>query len=110
MKRRQRPSDEATARFGENLMICRRRTRLSQEELGFRVGMHRNQISDLERGQHFLGMDAAVRLAGSLGVSVEEFVAGLAWTPGYTVVVAGEWGVTDPGPAPLPRSAERPSE
>ena len=37
-------------RFGENLMIHRKRARLSQEELGFKASLHRTEISQLERG------------------------------------------------------------
>ena len=36
---------------GEELMILRRRRKLSQAELADMVGIHRNQIGRLERGE-----------------------------------------------------------
>jgi transcriptional regulator with XRE-family HTH domain len=105
MSRGLRPTDEATGRFGENLMICRRRARLSQEELAFQAQMHRNQVSQMECGQYFPGVEAAVRLAGCLNVLVDDLVAGLKWTPGYTIVVPGKWGVAD---SVVPMSLSKP--
>lgn len=97
MSRSVQVTNEAARRFGENLMIFRRRADLSQEELAFRAQMHRNQVSELERGVRFPGVEAAVRLASCLRVSVDDLVAGLTWTPGYTIVVPGKLTLADPG-------------
>jgi transcriptional regulator with XRE-family HTH domain len=53
-------------RFGENLMIYRKRAGLSQEELGFRASLHRTEISQLERGVRLARIDTLVKLAGAL--------------------------------------------
>jgi hypothetical protein len=36
-----------------------------------------------------------VRLAGSLGVPLDDLALGLEWKPGYTIVVPGEWEVVE---------------
>jgi transcriptional regulator with XRE-family HTH domain len=73
-------------RFGENLMILRRRAGLSQEELGFRASLHRTEISTLERGERLARIDTLVKLAGALRVTPGELLAGIAWSPGGTRV------------------------
>lgn len=68
-------------RFGHNLARCRDRTGLSQEELGMRAELHRTAVGQLERGQRIARADTLVKLAGSLGVTPEELLAGLDWEP-----------------------------
>jgi len=80
-------------RFGKNLARCRERAAVSQEELGFRASLHRTEVSLLERGERMPRVDTALRLAGSLGVPLDDLVAGLEWQPGYEVVVHGAWEV-----------------
>jgi len=82
-------------RFGANLARCRAAAGISQEELSFRASIHRTQISLLERGERVPRVDTALRLAGSLGVHLEELTAGLEWRPGYEVVVHGAWEVIE---------------
>jgi transcriptional regulator with XRE-family HTH domain len=68
--------------------------------LGFRASLHRTEISLLERGERMPRVDTAVRIAGSLGVPLDELALGLEWKPGYTIVVPGEWDVVErPGSA-----------
>jgi len=69
------------ARFGHNLARCRERAGLSQEELGMRAELHRTAVGQLERGQRIARADTLVKLAGSLGISAEELLAGLEWQP-----------------------------
>jgi len=40
-------------------------------------------------------VDTALRLAGSLGVPLNDLVAGLEWRPGYEIVVPGSWEVVE---------------
>lgn len=89
------PTAEMRVRFGENLVRCRERADVSQEELGFRAALHRTEVSLLERGERMPRVDTALRIAGSLGVPLDDLVAGLEWRPGYTIVVPGAWEVVD---------------
>ncbi len=108
------PTPEMKARFGENLARCREGAEVSQEELSFRASIHRTEVSLLERGERMPRVDTALRIAGSLGVPLEDLVAGLEWRPGYEIVVPGSWEIVErngrvrsPGePAETPASAE----
>ena len=80
-------------RFGQNLARCRKRTTLSQEDLGLRAGLHRTAVGQLERGERVARTDTLVKLAGSLGVQPEELLTGLEWKP--AVMTAGELTISD---------------
>lgn len=71
-------------KFGENLMIYRRRAHLSQEAVGFAAGLHRTEIGQLERGQRLPRIDTLVKLAGALSVPPGDLLKGIAWKPGHT--------------------------
>jgi transcriptional regulator with XRE-family HTH domain len=75
---------ELSRRFGENVVIYRRRVGLSQEELGFRASLHRTEISQLEQGARLARIDTLVKLAGALSVPPGDLLKGMAWTPGGT--------------------------
>ena len=84
-----RVRDAAFARvFGANLARAREKLGLSQEELGFRAGLHRTAVGQLERGERVARTDTLVRLSGSLGVGAEVLLAGLRWRP--TQIAEGE--------------------
>jgi transcriptional regulator with XRE-family HTH domain len=85
------------ARFGQNLARCREGADVSQEELSFRASNHRTEVSLLERGERMPRVDTALRLVGSLGVPLNDLVAGLEWRPGYEIVVPGSWEVVKRG-------------
>jgi len=70
--------------FGRNLAYCRRRARLSQEELAVRASLHRTAVGQLERGERVARVDTVVKLAGSLGIPPEELLDGMGWDPGGT--------------------------
>ncbi|HKI85381.1 MAG TPA: helix-turn-helix transcriptional regulator [Thermoanaerobaculia bacterium] len=84
-------------RLGQNLARCRESVGVSQEELSFRASIHRTEVSLLERGERMPRVDTALRLAGSLGVALDDLVVGLEWRPGYEVIVHGSWEVIEPG-------------
>jgi transcriptional regulator with XRE-family HTH domain len=65
------------AHFGDNLVRCRKRADISQEELGVRASLHRTEISQLERGLRVARIDTLVKLAGSLEVPAENLLAGI---------------------------------
>jgi transcriptional regulator with XRE-family HTH domain len=71
-------------RFAENLLIYRRRAKLSQEELGFRANLHRTEIGQLERGVRLPRIDTLLKLAGSLSVPPGDLLKGMAWSTGGT--------------------------
>jgi len=89
------PTPEMKARFGQNLARCREGAEVSQEELSFRASIHRTEVSLLERGERMPRVDTALRIAGSLGVPLDELVAGLEWRPGYEIVVPGSWEIVE---------------
>ena len=68
-------------RFAENLMILRRRARLSQERLGLLADLHRTEIGELERGKRLPRIDTLIKLAGALGLPPEKLLKGMAWAP-----------------------------
>jgi transcriptional regulator with XRE-family HTH domain len=79
--RRQETSPDMSGRFAANLRRLREVAGLSQEETAFRAGIHRTQISLLERGDRMPRVSTLVRLAGSLGVSPDDLLDGIAWEP-----------------------------
>jgi transcriptional regulator with XRE-family HTH domain len=75
---------DIAAIFGENLIRCRKRADLSQEELSVRASVHRTEISQLERGLRVARVDTLIKLAGSLEVDAEDLLVGMGWEPGGT--------------------------
>jgi transcriptional regulator with XRE-family HTH domain len=74
--------NEVARRFTEHLVAARKKAGLSQEELSFRVALHRTEISLLERGARVPRIDTLVKLAGALGVRPEDLLDGIRWHPG----------------------------
>ncbi len=77
-------------RFGENLIRLRSRVDLSQEEAAERAGLHRTEISLLERGLRLPRLDTIVRLAGAVEAEPCELLTGMVYRAG-TRVQRGEW-------------------
>ena len=75
-------------RFG--LLLTRRRLHaaLSQEELARLVGIHRTEISLLERGGRRPRLDTLLQLAAAVETEPAELLTGMRWVPG-TVEVGG---------------------
>jgi transcriptional regulator with XRE-family HTH domain len=78
------PPVDIAAHFGDNLVRCRKRADLSQDELSVRASVHRTEISQLERGLRVARIDTLIKLAGSLEIPAEELLAGISWNPGDT--------------------------
>jgi transcriptional regulator with XRE-family HTH domain len=70
-------------RFAENLIRCRKRAGLSQEETAVRASLHRTAVGQIERQERIPRIDTLIKLAGALSVSPSELLEGLAWEPGY---------------------------
>jgi XRE family transcriptional regulator, fatty acid utilization regulator len=64
--------------FGENLARIRLDLGLTQVELSNRSGLDMAEISRLENGRRDPKLSTIARVAGGLGVSVEELVCGVA--------------------------------
>ncbi len=60
--------------FGVAVRTRREQLGLSQESLGFRAGLHRNYISDIELGLKSPTLCVIVRLAEALGVTVSTLI------------------------------------
>lgn len=73
---------EARARIADNLLLWRRRAGYSQEALGERAMVTPARIGVIENGQGVGMLDTYVRLAGSLSITLDDLLAGVAWTPG----------------------------
>ena len=56
--------------FGRSVKEWRIRQRISQEELGFRAGLNRSYISDIERGMRNVSLKSVEKIAAALNVSV----------------------------------------
>jgi transcriptional regulator with XRE-family HTH domain len=63
--------------FAENLKTCRLRAGLSQEALGTAAGLHRTEVSLLERGGRDPRLSTVVRMARALGVPSSRLLRGL---------------------------------
>ena len=68
-------------RFAANLVRCRRRVGISQEELADRASLHRTAIGLLETGERVPRVDTLMKLAGALEVDPLELLAGIEWQP-----------------------------
>lgn len=70
--------------LGANVARCRKRAGLSQEEVGIRASLHRTEVGLVERGERLPRIDTAIKLAGALGVPLDDLIEGIEWTPGAT--------------------------
>jgi transcriptional regulator with XRE-family HTH domain len=84
--------------FGRNLARCRKRAKLSQEELAVRASLHRTAVGQLERGERVARVDTLIKLAGSLGIPPGELLEGMGWTPGGTTI--GQFSPSEAGRRP----------
>jgi transcriptional regulator with XRE-family HTH domain len=68
--------------FGANLARIRKRADHSQEETAVRAGVHRTEVSQLERGLRVARVDTVAKLAAALEVDPGDFFEGIVWEPG----------------------------
>jgi transcriptional regulator with XRE-family HTH domain len=59
-------------KFGEKIRKLRRAKGLSQEELAFRAGVHRNYLGGIERGERNPALDNIAGIAKALDVDLSE--------------------------------------
>jgi transcriptional regulator with XRE-family HTH domain len=65
--------------FAANVLAFRRMARLSQEEAAVRAGLHRTEISLLERAGRMPRLDTVVRVAAGVEAEPADLLEGLAW-------------------------------
>jgi transcriptional regulator with XRE-family HTH domain len=68
-------------RFAANLRRFREAARISQEDLAFAADIHRTQVSFIEGGHRMPRLDTLVKLAGALGVTLNDLLDGVTWAP-----------------------------
>jgi transcriptional regulator with XRE-family HTH domain len=71
--------------IGRNIARHREPTGLSQEDCGLRAGLHRTAVGQIERGERIPRADSLVKIAGALGCSPCDLLAGLSWRPSEIV-------------------------
>jgi transcriptional regulator with XRE-family HTH domain len=64
----------AHAALGRAICVCRGQLGCSQEELGFRSGLHRTYIGGIERGERNLGYANILKVADALEVDAWELL------------------------------------
>ena len=69
-----RPAPEPAAKFGTLIRARRLELGWSQEELAHRAGLSRNYVSLIELGQADPALSAALSLAQSLGLSLDDLL------------------------------------
>ena len=80
--------------LGTNLAYCRRRAKLSQEELAVMASLHRTAVGQIERGERVCRVDTLVKLAGSLDIPPGDLLDGMGWDSGGTRL--GQYTKGDP--------------
>ncbi len=69
-------------RFAANLRRARREKGLTQDALGVLTGLHRTEISLLERSGREPRLRTLLKLADALEVDLETLRSGIRWVPG----------------------------
>ncbi|MBS1861207.1 MAG: transcriptional regulator [Actinobacteria bacterium] len=98
-------SAQMGVRFSRNAVELRARGGFTQEEVALRAGLHRTEVSLLERHQRVPRLETILRLAGGVDADPWELLEGLAWNldregraaldaEGHGVVAAGHESVT----------------
>lgn len=67
--------------FATNLLTARKAAGITQAELGERCGLHRTEVSLLERAGREPRLETIVKLAAGLETSVEVLCGGISWDP-----------------------------
>jgi transcriptional regulator with XRE-family HTH domain len=68
---------ELGSRFGKRLRELRLARNLSQEELAFKVGVHRTYLGGIERGERNPSLRNLAAIADGLGISLSELFSHL---------------------------------
>lgn len=69
---KQKPNLKLRKEFGQKVREMRKKLSLSQEELGFKAGIHRTYIGAVERGEQNVSLDNIGKLAKTLKIKLSE--------------------------------------
>lgn len=61
-------------KLGKKIREFRKKMYISQEELGFRAGLHRTYIGSIERGEQNVSIDNLHKIAKALKVSPKDLL------------------------------------
>ncbi len=64
--------DRILLKFGKNVKMLREKSKLTQEQLAFRSGLHRTYIGMIERGERNITLINIEKLSKGLNVKIEE--------------------------------------
>lgn len=70
---------EAGRRLGQSVVEAREKRDLTQAATAERAGLHRTEVSLIERGERVPRLDTIVRLAGALQMEPCALLVGMAW-------------------------------
>lgn len=70
---------EAGRRLGQNVVAAREKRDLTQTATAERSGLHRTEVSLIERGKRVPRLDTIVKLAGALQLEPCALLVGMAW-------------------------------
>lgn len=100
--RRRQAVPDPMGRFG--LLLTRRRllAGLRQEEVGWMLGMHRTEVSLIERGGRQPRLDVLLQLAAAVETAPADLLDGIHWIPGDTIT-GGRYKSSAPHPS-FPRT------
>ncbi|MDQ4040178.1 MAG: helix-turn-helix domain-containing protein [Actinomycetota bacterium] len=65
---------QAHVALGRAIRAIRRDQRISQEELGFRAGLHRTYVGGIERGEKNPSYGNLLKVADALGVATSQLL------------------------------------
>jgi transcriptional regulator with XRE-family HTH domain len=68
-------------RFGDTVRHHRLRLGISQEEMGWRGDLHRNDAGHFERAERMPKAAALLKVAAALEIPVRELLKGMRWKP-----------------------------
>lgn len=84
------PGSPLVERLATNLRLLRQGAGIERPELSRRAALKVEELSRFEDGAHELSATKGLRLAHSMGVSIEELVERIYWNPGERVRRPGE--------------------
>jgi transcriptional regulator with XRE-family HTH domain len=68
-------------RFGDTVRHHRLRLEISQEEMGWRGDLHRNDAGHFERAERMPKAAALLKVAAALEIPMRELLKGMRWRP-----------------------------